>query len=223
MDIWELFGIEPTEDISKIKSAYARQARLYHPEEHPEEFKTLQNAYKVALQMAKGKKAGVILTYAPPGQKTEAGREQTESETAETESDADRAEPEAENAKTAREFDFSSVDAYGERGRFIGQFLLLAKNPYLQNNLEAWDYFLNLDAHAGLFPNTAFRREMVQAICSLKGWRRKTILYFERFYLRFMCRRISRKTENGKPICVPFKRKSCPGSDFPPFAWIVFC
>ena len=41
MSIWELLGIAPTEDISKIKSAYARQAKQFHPEEHPEEFKAL--------------------------------------------------------------------------------------------------------------------------------------------------------------------------------------
>lgn len=67
MNIWELLGISPTEDIAKIKSAYAKQAKLYHPEEHPEEFKALQNAYKLAIKLAKSRKAGSTITYLPPG------------------------------------------------------------------------------------------------------------------------------------------------------------
>ncbi len=55
MNIWEWLGIPQTTDIAKIKSAYARQAKLYHPEEHPEEFKALQKAYKAAIQMAKSR------------------------------------------------------------------------------------------------------------------------------------------------------------------------
>lgn len=57
MSIWELLGIAPTEDISKIKSVYARQAIQVHPEEHPAEFRALQSAYKTALQIAKSRKA----------------------------------------------------------------------------------------------------------------------------------------------------------------------
>lgn len=71
MNIWELLGISPTEDIAKIKSAYAKQAKLYHPEEHPEEFKALQNAYKLAIKLAKSRKAGSAITYLPPGEQAE--------------------------------------------------------------------------------------------------------------------------------------------------------
>ena len=34
MDIWEILGIEETFDKTEIKRAYARKAKLYHPEEH---------------------------------------------------------------------------------------------------------------------------------------------------------------------------------------------
>ncbi len=256
MNIWELLGIEPTEDVSKIKSAYARQAKQYHPEEHPEEFKALQNAYKLAVKLAKSRRAGVRLTYVPPVQSAEwkseaerapeAGRPRAEKaletdqpmaegalepEQSEAERASEASRPRAEKAletdqpmaeetseagqpgaeevsetgqqetgaesdvmgeEASHTFDFSGVDAYGDRECFFGQFLLLAKNPYLRNNLEAWDYFLNLDAYAGLFPNTDFRRELVQAICGLHGWRRKTILYFERFLTGF-------HTEENRP------------------------
>jgi len=56
-----ILQIEPTEDIKKIKHAYAVLSKIYHPEEHPEEFKEIQEAYKAALSFAKRKsELGVI-------------------------------------------------------------------------------------------------------------------------------------------------------------------
>ena len=46
MNDWQILGIEPTNDIETIKSAYARKSRLYHPETNPEEFQQLHMAYK---------------------------------------------------------------------------------------------------------------------------------------------------------------------------------
>lgn len=53
MNIWRILEIEPTSDIKVIKTAYAQQAKRFHPEERPEEFKKLQAAYKAALDYAK--------------------------------------------------------------------------------------------------------------------------------------------------------------------------
>ncbi|MCH5340846.1 MAG: DnaJ domain-containing protein [Acetatifactor sp.] len=53
INIWETLGITYTSDISEIKRAYARRAKECHPEEHPEEFHRLQEAYKAALRLAK--------------------------------------------------------------------------------------------------------------------------------------------------------------------------
>lgn len=50
---WSILGIEVTTDISKIKAAYAKKAKLVHPEEYPEEFQELQKAYKSAMKYAK--------------------------------------------------------------------------------------------------------------------------------------------------------------------------
>ena len=46
MEIWEKLGIEPTTDLSEIKTAYAAKAKQYHPEENPEEFQALQKITK---------------------------------------------------------------------------------------------------------------------------------------------------------------------------------
>ena len=62
-NIWEILGIEPSQDTAVIKKAYAQQTRKYHPEENPELFLRLRKAYEAALaycdsspQMVFGKK-----------------------------------------------------------------------------------------------------------------------------------------------------------------------
>lgn len=52
MGIWEILGIDPTTDKKQIKRAYAAQSRKVHPEEKPEEFRMLYEAYQEALEYA---------------------------------------------------------------------------------------------------------------------------------------------------------------------------
>ncbi len=52
-DIWTLLGIAPTSDKKTIRSAYAAQSRLHHPEEEPEYFVELNQAYRQALSLAR--------------------------------------------------------------------------------------------------------------------------------------------------------------------------
>ncbi len=180
MDIWEWLGIPPSTDIAKIKSAYARQAKIYHPEEHPEEFKALQNAYKTALRLAKSQ--GTVTYVMPVNMPTE-NEKKEEPEIPE--------EPEKEHS-----FDYSDVDSYGDRELFFRQFLLIAKNPYLCNNLDAWEYFLNRKESVELFADTRFRMNFVRTMCSHSGWRRKTILFFERYLNKFHTE--ENKLDDGK-------------------------
>lgn len=50
--IWEELGIEPTNDLKKIKKAYAKKLKLNRPDQKPEEFQALYSAYQAALQHA---------------------------------------------------------------------------------------------------------------------------------------------------------------------------
>lgn len=50
--IWEILGIGPTGDKKIIRHAYARKCRECHPEDHPEEFRLLHQAYEQALSRA---------------------------------------------------------------------------------------------------------------------------------------------------------------------------
>ena len=50
--IWTALGLEPTKDASAIKRAYAEKAKTCHPEEDPEGFLQLRQAYQAALAWA---------------------------------------------------------------------------------------------------------------------------------------------------------------------------
>lgn len=52
--IWSILGLEPTDDISVIKHAYAEKAKTCHPEENLEGFLQLRRAYQQALKQAEG-------------------------------------------------------------------------------------------------------------------------------------------------------------------------
>lgn len=55
MDIWNILEIKPTKDKKEIKKAYAKLAAKYHPEDYPEEFQIIKDAYQQALSLANGK------------------------------------------------------------------------------------------------------------------------------------------------------------------------
>jgi len=54
--IWSILGLEPTRDVSAIKRTYAQKTRDCHPEEDPEGFLKLRNAYQAAMDYAEGGK-----------------------------------------------------------------------------------------------------------------------------------------------------------------------
>lgn len=63
MNIWEILGIAPTIDKKIIRRAYAEKTRKIHPEEKPEEFRQLHEAYQAALGYAEFVSKGNL----PPG------------------------------------------------------------------------------------------------------------------------------------------------------------
>jgi len=52
MNIWSILGIEATADVAVIKKAYAKRAAECHPEDDPQGFQVLYEAYRQALDMA---------------------------------------------------------------------------------------------------------------------------------------------------------------------------
>lgn len=66
MNIWQVLQIEPTSDQRAIKKAYARRSREVHPEEKPEEFSRLYEAYHSALAWAKEDREPELHSETPP-------------------------------------------------------------------------------------------------------------------------------------------------------------
>ncbi len=71
MNPWQVLGLSPTGDVDAVKQAYAEKAKLYHPEEHPEEFQTLHEAYRQAIRYARQHPAAPLAKKEahPPGQR----------------------------------------------------------------------------------------------------------------------------------------------------------
>ncbi|KOP65325.1 hypothetical protein AMS62_08735 [Bacillus sp. FJAT-18019] len=53
MGIWSVLGIEPTGDIKLIRKAYAAMLKIHHPEDDPEGYQRLREAFDQAMKLAK--------------------------------------------------------------------------------------------------------------------------------------------------------------------------
>ncbi len=53
MTCWKILKIEPTKDIKAIKKAYSQLIIICHPEDNPEQFQILQQAYCDAMHYAR--------------------------------------------------------------------------------------------------------------------------------------------------------------------------
>ena len=116
--MWNILGIEPTKDIKAIKAAYAKLAKQYNPEEHPEEFKRIFDAYKSACAYARSKNTpepqkpdttqeGLNLSFAP---KQEPSQSQENAFDFSNVNENAKPKPQMEDKKEDNALDFSSVD-----------------------------------------------------------------------------------------------------------------
>lgn len=56
MSFWEILGIDSTDNVSVIKKAYAKKLKMYHPEDDPEGYQRLREAYDSAVKYLKNNK-----------------------------------------------------------------------------------------------------------------------------------------------------------------------
>lgn len=59
MNCWKILSIEETDETALIKKAYAKQLKLHHPEDDPEGFQIIKEAYKEALKIVKTNKVHI--------------------------------------------------------------------------------------------------------------------------------------------------------------------
>ncbi|MCM1058138.1 MAG: DnaJ domain-containing protein [Firmicutes bacterium] len=192
MNIWEILGIPPTTDVTAIKRAYADRAKKWHPEEYPEEFKRLRNAYQTAVKLAKSgvaanmgsgiKLPGTEQAEAPGPQFTE-GRAEFGSQFAEgrAESGAQQAEQEEEAQPKFSYEDVSSFYQKEVEELFFKEFHQIAWNPFLQNKKAVWNYFLLKPDFGDLYSHTDFLQKLLREICGVSGWYTETLEFFEQW------------------------------------------
>lgn len=56
MYFWNILEIDPTDNVSIVKKAYAKKLKLHHPEDDPEGYQKLREAYDSALKYLKNNK-----------------------------------------------------------------------------------------------------------------------------------------------------------------------
>ncbi len=108
MNIWKILGIEPTTDKKAIRKAYAAKTKVIHPEDAPEEFKRLHEAYQAALGFADYVRqiehsGGSVTSFYRDGAWEDAGED--DAETAGGDPSENKGEPEAARTGEAAEED----------------------------------------------------------------------------------------------------------------------
>ena len=140
-DIWSILGLEPTRDVSTIRRAYAQQTKVCHPEEDPEGFMRLREAYQAALAWAEGTAAPE-----PPRARAQEAPSNREEDSGRPEEEAD---DQPENAGWILPDEEPEIGPNPfEDGEAIRQFLELytgkqRKNPRLWMDYFTSDPFLN--------------------------------------------------------------------------------
>lgn len=63
MNCWEVLGIDPTDNLCDIKSAFAERSRSCHPEDNPEGFRRLRDAYRQAAALSQRRREAATHSF----------------------------------------------------------------------------------------------------------------------------------------------------------------
>ena len=153
--IWEVLKIEPTSDKRQIRKAYAALTKIYHVEEHPEEFSEIQQAYRAALEQA------------------EAGEQKTPVQTVMLQ-EAQKEEPLLNEPKQkANDSILAKLEVLHQQQKsayssqeVIDQIVQLLLSQDVPDRQQMWQEFFLTDAFLFVHDNDGFVDELVDAICA---------------------------------------------------------
>lgn len=203
--LWDTLGIEPTDDIAAIKKAFAAKAKIYHPEEHPDEFKILQNAYKQAVNYAKHKP--VIHSDAgepdqpvktkeeaiKPHQNETSEKKQKKAKTGGIKAEEEiKTEKEITPQKTvidyieSEDLDFSDLEQYliDPKSEFENELDYIILNPYLRNNIHFLKVWLDREEYRELFRHEDILNSFLDRLSKEKKFvfEKDTIVFFRDYW-----------------------------------------
>lgn len=179
MNTWGVLGIEPTEDVSVIKKAYAKKLKLFHPEEDPQGFQRLREAYESALQYSKWMK-----------------QEERQEEQAESQADIF----ELPYANISPDISESPADIEALNDEFVKRAEDLYNNFFLRINIENWEELLDCDIMWNISNRTSLGyrlldflsghhylpREVWKLLDSNFNWRGHENFYYD-YYEELIC------------------------------------
>ena len=102
MDVYQVLGISPTRDKKIIRKAYAGLIRKYHPEEHPEKWKEIHDAYMVAMQRADQEEVPAVSISKPKNEEQRPQREEQKPQHEEQTPQQQEQNPQEKNAEVRR-------------------------------------------------------------------------------------------------------------------------
>jgi tetratricopeptide (TPR) repeat protein len=133
MEKWEVLGIEPTEDISVIKKAYAKKLKICRPDEDPQGFQSLREAYEAAL----------LHTQRVQTKHPTISDHSTDSEGQEYQLKHDKR---IVNNSISEELNYSSSSLEEENEKFMENVQTLYDNFFMRIDFENWNSILSCDA-----------------------------------------------------------------------------
>ena len=136
---WQLLGISPTGDKKEIRRAFAAQSRLHHPEEEPEYFVQLNQAYKEALREAAGMEKNA-------GRETDAG-ESVLADIAPADTN-ETAQVQPSLLERMLDAEQSSIQRSMQEGA-LHDLILLFENPKQAKQVDTWRRFFLSEAFLG--------------------------------------------------------------------------
>ncbi len=104
-NVFRILEIEPTTDKKEIKRAYARLVKRYHPEEFPEEWEKIHDAYEQALKIAEYGKPPMAAEPPEPSRQMEVPEPPVREEEPEVELPVQEKHSEAESQEMDALFD----------------------------------------------------------------------------------------------------------------------
>ena len=102
MDIYQVLGISPTRDKKIIRKAYAGLIRKYHPEEHPEKWKEIHDAYTIAMQRADQEEVPAVSISKPKNEEQRPQHEEQKPQHEEQTPQQQEQNPQEKNAEVRR-------------------------------------------------------------------------------------------------------------------------
>lgn len=102
MDIYQVLGISPIRDKKIIRKAYAGLIRKYHPEEHPEKWKEIHDAYTIAMQRADQEEVPAVSISKPKNEEQRPQREEQKPQHEEQTPQQQEQNPQEKNAEVRR-------------------------------------------------------------------------------------------------------------------------